>query len=139
MDVASRRAFWSAVRSWADRGRTVVFATHHLEEADAYADRVVLFSKGRVVADGTTAEVRAVVRGRTIRASVIGANEDELHALPGVSSVEQRGDAIALRCADSDIALRGLLARWPNARNIEIMSAGIEEAFIALTEQEVVA
>jgi ABC-2 type transport system ATP-binding protein len=138
MDVAGRRAFWSTVRGWADRGRTVVFATHHLEEADAYADRVVLFSKGRVVADGTTAEIRAVVCGRTIRASITGAGEDELQSLPGVSSVVQRGDVIALRCADSDIALRGLLARWPDARDIEITSAGIEEAFLALTEQEVV-
>jgi ABC-2 type transport system ATP-binding protein len=138
MDVAGRRAFWSTVRGWADRGRTVVFATHHLEEADAYADRVVLFSKGRVVADGTTAEIRAVVCGRTIRASITGASENELQSLPGVSSVGQRGDDIALRCADSDVALRGLLARWPDARDIEITSAGIEEAFLALTEEKVV-
>jgi ABC-2 type transport system ATP-binding protein len=138
MDVTTRRTFWSTIRAWADGSRTVMFATHHLDEADAHADRVVLFSKGRVVADGPTAEVRAIAHGRTIRASISGTNEVELRSLPGVSSVDQRGDVVALRCTDSDSALRGLLARWPEARDIEVAGAGMEDAFIALTEGEAV-
>src|SRR5919112_2297396 len=59
MDVEGRRAFWTTMRGLADRGTTVVFATHHLEEADAVADRVVVVAGGRVVADGTAAEVKA--------------------------------------------------------------------------------
>ena len=138
MDVTSRRMFWSTIRGWADGGRTVVFATHHLEEADAHADRVVLFSKGRVVADGPTAEVRAIDRSRTIRAAISGATEFEFLSLPGVSHVDQRGDCLVLRCTDSDVALRSLLARWPQARDIEVAGVGMEEAFIALTEGEAV-
>ena len=70
MDVEARRAFWLSVRAFAARGKTVIFATHYLEEADAYADRAVLMSHGRVVADGPTSEIRARVGTRTIRATL---------------------------------------------------------------------
>src|SRR3954453_23607888 len=69
MDVEGRREFWSAIRADAEKGRTVLFATHYLEEADAYADRVVLISRGRIVADGTPAEIRAMSSGRRISAT----------------------------------------------------------------------
>ena len=69
MDVEARREFWASVRGFAARGKTVIFATHYLDEADAYADRVILMSHGRVVADGPTSEVRAQVSRRTIRAT----------------------------------------------------------------------
>jgi ABC-2 type transport system ATP-binding protein len=139
MDVATRRSFWTAMRAWTERGRTVLFATHYLEEADAYADRAILLAHGRVVADGPTAEVRAMARGRTIRAVVPGAAAAELLALPGVAHADRRGDVVTLRCTDSDATLRSLLTRWPDARGIEITSAGIEEAFLALTDSEALA
>jgi ABC-2 type transport system ATP-binding protein len=60
MDVEGRRAFWSAIRQDAKTGRTVLFATRYVEEADAYADRMILISRGRVVADGTSGEVKAL-------------------------------------------------------------------------------
>ncbi|MDQ2725247.1 MAG: ABC transporter ATP-binding protein, partial [Actinomycetota bacterium] len=138
MDVATRRAFWSAMRTWTDRGRTVVFATHYLEEADAYADRVVLMAHGRIVADGSTAEIKAAVGGRTIRAVVPGAREADLEALPGVAEVQIRTDAVALRCTDSDRALRVLLDEHPDTYDIEIVSAGLEDAFLALTDDPAV-
>ena len=64
MDVEGRRDFWAAIREDAARGRTVLFATHYLEEADAYADRIVLVRHGRIVADGTAAEIKALASGR---------------------------------------------------------------------------
>src|SRR3954466_5175355 len=69
MDVEGRREFWSAIRADAERGRTVVFATHYLDEADAYADRIVLVSGGKVVADGTAAEIKALSAGRQVTAT----------------------------------------------------------------------
>ncbi len=132
MDVTTRRSFWASMRTWTDRGRTVLFATHYLEEADAYADRVVLMSRGRVVADGPTSEVKSAVGGRTLRATV-AASEAELTALPGVGRVERRGEVAILLCPDSDRALRALLERHPDAHDIEVTSAGLEEAFLALT------
>ncbi|HEY3970511.1 MAG TPA: ABC transporter ATP-binding protein, partial [Solirubrobacteraceae bacterium] len=108
-------------------------ATHYLEEADAYADRAVLIAHGQVVADGPPTEIKAMVGSRTIRATLPGADLDALGSLPGVSGVERRGEAIMLACADSDVAIRSLLAAYPEARDIEIAAAGLEEAFLQLT------
>jgi ABC-2 type transport system ATP-binding protein len=132
MDVEARRAFWATMRTFAAGGRTVLFATHYLEEADAFADRIVLMAKGRVVADGATTEIRASVSFRTLRATLPGADLGSLAALPGVSGADRHGDSVSLVCADSDAAVRALLARFPAARDIEITGAGIEEAFLHL-------
>jgi ABC-2 type transport system ATP-binding protein len=132
LDVEARRAFWAAMREETRQGRTVLFATHYLEEADDYADRVVLMRGGRIVADGTAAQLRAVATGRTIRALLPGADVAELTALPGVDTAETRGDTIILTCADSDVALRALLNTTP-ARDVEVTAPGLEEAFLALT------
>ena len=133
MDVEGRRGFWATMRAFAARGKTVVFATHYLDEADDYADRAVLMAKGAVVADGPTTEIKARVGSRVIRATLPHASEPELAALAGVTSAELRGDGIVLRCSDSDAAIRELLAAHPGARDIEITGAGLEEAFIELT------
>jgi ABC-2 type transport system ATP-binding protein len=133
MDVEGRRAFWATMREFAARGRTVLFATHYMEEADAYADRAVLLAHGRIVADGPTTEIKAMVGVRTIRATLPGADIDALAGLPGVTSAESRGEGIVLACSDSDAAIRALLAAYPDGRDIEISSAGLEEAFVALT------
>jgi ABC-2 type transport system ATP-binding protein len=133
MDVEGRRGFWDAMRAFAARGRTVLFATHYLEEADAYADRAILMAHGRIVADGPTNEIRARVGMRTIRATFAEADEQRLGELPGVTSAERHGAAVTLRCSDSDAAIRVLLERYPDARDIEISSAGLEEAFLELT------
>jgi ABC-2 type transport system ATP-binding protein len=135
MDAQGRRDFWAAMRDFAARGRTVLFATHYLEEADANADRAVLMAQGEVVADGPTTEIKARVGTRTIRATLPDAAEDELASLPGVTSAERHGEAVLLRCADSDAAIRALLARYPSARDIEITGAGLEEAFLELTAE----
>src|SRR6185312_822769 len=128
MDVESRHAFWSTMRRFAARGRTIVFATHYLEEADAYADRAVLMAHGRIVADGPTNEIKAMVASRTIRATLPAVGEAELLALAGVSAAERRGETVALVCSDSDAAIRALLAAHPEARDIEIAAAGLEQA-----------
>src|SRR5690349_1324165 len=85
MDVESRRAFWAAIRQDTGRGRTVVFATHYLDEADAYADRIVLVRRGRIVAEGTPAQLKAMSSGRTVRATMPGADQGRLAGLPGVT------------------------------------------------------
>ena len=133
MDVEARRGFWASVRGFAARGKTVIFATHYLEEADAYADRVVLMAHGRVVADGPTSEIRARVGSRRIRATLPEVAQAELVSLPGVTAADRRGDAIVLICSDSDAAIRELLWAYPDARDIEITGAGLEEAFVELT------
>jgi ABC-2 type transport system ATP-binding protein len=136
LDVEGRRDFWASMRAVAARGKTVLFATHYLEEADAYADRVVLMARGKVVADGTPTEIKARVGSRTITATLPGADLAAVGALPGVSAAETRGDDIVLRCSNSDSALRALLASFPRAFNIEVRGGSLEEAFIELTGAE---
>jgi ABC-2 type transport system ATP-binding protein len=133
LDVEARHAFWTSMRDFAARGKTVIFATHYLEEADAYADRVVLMSLGRIVADGPPTEIKARVGRRVLRATLVDADSGALAALPGVTRVDRRGDSIELQCTDSDAAVRALLAAFPTARDIEIRGAGLEEAFLELT------
>ncbi len=135
MDVEGRRAFWDAMRAFVTSGKTVLFATHYLEEADVNADRAVLMAHGDVVADGPTTEIKARVGTRTIRATLPHVEVDALGALPGVALADRRGEAIVLNCADSDQAIRALLERYPEARDIEIAGAGLEEAFIQLTAE----
>jgi ABC-2 type transport system ATP-binding protein len=133
MDVEGRHAFWTTMREFASGGKTVLFATHYLEEADAYADRAVLMASGQVVADGPTTEIKAMVGLRTIRATLPAADLAALAELPGVTSTDRRGESVVLRCSDSDAAIRALLASFPEARDIEISGAGLEEAFLQLT------
>ena len=140
MDVEGRRAFWSSIRSDASRGRTVLFATHYLEEADQYADRIVLVRHGRVVADGTGSEIRALSSGRVVHAVMAPNSTQEdldalsaaITALPGVTDVEVRGSQVHVRTRDSDLVARFLLTET-TAHDLEIESSGLEEAFIALT------
>jgi ABC-2 type transport system ATP-binding protein len=132
LDVEGRREFWKTIRVDAALGRTVLFATHYLEEADAYADRIVLISKGRLVADGTAGEVKALVSGRTIRATLPNADEKMLQAIPGVDSVEIRGDTVLIHSGDADSVTRELLNET-SAHDLEITSRGLEDAFLALT------
>jgi ABC-2 type transport system ATP-binding protein len=145
VDVEGRREFWASIRAVAAEGKTVIFATHYLEEADAYADRIVLMARGRIVADGPATEIKAKVSGRIIRATIPVAGPADpagpadtaaLAALPGVTNAERHGEAVILTCADSDLTLRALLSRFPAARDIEVAGAGIEEAFMALTADD---
>jgi ABC-2 type transport system ATP-binding protein len=132
MDVQGRRDFWSAIRKDAAQGRTVMFATHYLDEADAYADRIVLIRQGVVVADGTTAEIKNLASGRVVRATLPGANLNALKVLSGVTHVEVRGEAVIVNCTNSDIVARYLLTST-DARDLEISSVNLEAAFVALT------
>src|SRR3954447_23590017 len=135
MDVEGRREFWGAIRADAERGRTVLFATHYLEEADAYADRIVLVSGGRVVADGTAAEIKALSAGRLVTATWTDVTTPEtaaLYQVDGVEDVEVRGDTVLVRTRDSDAVARHLLTTTP-AHDLQITSRGLEDAFLALT------
>jgi ABC-2 type transport system ATP-binding protein len=138
MDVEARRVFWLSMQEFTAQGRTVVFATHYLDEADTFADRIVMLSAGRVVADGTPNEVKAVVSGRRIRANFdfawTPAIEAELAALPGVTSVERRGEQFTVVSDDSDAALRDILTRFADVHDIEVTAHNMDDAFLALTE-----
>ena len=135
LDVEARRDFWRVIRAAAAAGKTVIFATHYLDEADANADRIVLLARGKVVAEGPSTEIKARIGRRSIRVTLPGVDTGELLSLPGVSSAERHGEAVQLGCADSDAAVRALLARYAQARDIEVTGAGLEQAFLELTKE----
>jgi len=129
MDVEGRRAFWTTMRGLAGRGHTVVFATHHLDEADAVADRVVVIADGRVVADGTAAEVKSGVAGRTI--SFTAPPGRPLDGLPAVSAVTWQGGTVTLATTDAAVTLRALLADG-GLPDLEVRGASLEDAVLSL-------
>jgi ABC-2 type transport system ATP-binding protein len=139
IDVEGRRDFWNIMRSVAASGKTVIFATHYLEEADAYADRIVLMARGRIVADGPPTEIKAKVGGRVIRATLEAVAASELMTIEGVTTAERQGDGVTISCTDaeaSDKVLRELLTRYPRARDLEVRGVGLEEAFLLLTADD---
>jgi ABC-2 type transport system ATP-binding protein len=133
MDVESRHVFWASMREFTSTGRTVLFASHYLEEAEEFADRVVLMRDGVIIADGTVADIRSVVAGRSLSATVPGVSVEQLSTLPGVVAAESRGQRFELVCSDSDAAARELFTRFPTAHDVEIGTIGLEQAFLALT------
>jgi ABC-2 type transport system ATP-binding protein len=119
------------MRDLAARGHTVVFATHHLEEADAVADRVVVVADGRVVADGTAAQIKAGASARTISFTACG--DDPLDFLPGVTSLDRRGEVVTLTSTDPETTLRALLVEGRRLPDLEVRGASLEDAVLSLT------
>ncbi|HZA74986.1 MAG TPA: ABC transporter ATP-binding protein [Acidimicrobiales bacterium] len=137
LDVEARRGFWDRVRAYVSQGRTVLFATHRLEEADAVADRIVMIANGRLVADGTPDDVKAAASGRsTVSFAADGLPERVLASLPAVDAVEAGGLRLTLLTTDPDQTVRALLQRAPQVRDLEVARSGMEEAFLRLIQEE---
>ncbi|MFJ4221347.1 ABC transporter ATP-binding protein [Curtobacterium luteum] len=134
MDVEARHTFWSSMREFTDAGRTVVFATHYLDEADTFADRIVIMRSGRVVADGTPTEIKAIASSRSVRLAGVGPDAHvALRALPGVTGLEARHGSVTLRTDRSDDTLRALLTSFPEAHDVQVVASTMDDAFLALT------
>ncbi len=134
MDVAARRAFWKMIREFGSEGRTVLFATHHLHEADQVADRVVVINHGRVVADGPGAALKASVATRRVRFVCERPDRRRLDGLEGVTDVEIHGSGVTLGSLDADATVRALVRLGIAFSDLEVTGAGLEDAFVALTE-----
>jgi ABC-2 type transport system ATP-binding protein len=135
MDVESRRAFWDDMRRSAAEGRTVLFATHYLDEADQVADRIVILDHGRIVADGSPATLKASVSERAVRFELADgpAGDPRLGSMPGVLSEQRRGSEVTLATRDADATVRGLVRAGIDFRHLEVVGADLEAAFLALT------
>ncbi len=134
MDVAGRRSFWQMIRQFGREGRTVLFATHHLHEADQVADRVVVVNHGRVIADGPGATLKAAVSARRVRFVCEHPDRQALDALEGVTDVEIHGRGVTLGSLDADATVRALVSHRIAFSDLEVTGAGLEDAFVALTE-----
>ncbi|MFE2823870.1 ABC transporter ATP-binding protein [Streptomyces sp. NPDC059271] len=137
MDVTARQAFWATMREQADQGRTVLFATHYLEEADAIADRVLVLHRGRLLADGTAAEIKARAGARRVAFDLEGPiDETPLRALPFLTSIDVSGQTVRIQSADADATVHALYGLGVYPRNLEVAGLGLEQAFVAITAAE---
>ncbi|MGC5361088.1 ABC transporter ATP-binding protein [Streptomyces sp. DT24] len=137
MDVTARQAFWATMREQAEQGRTVLFATHYLEEADAIADRVLVLHKGRLLADGTAAEIKAKAGARHISFALDGpVDASVLRALPSLSTLDIGGGRVRIQSHDADATVHALYGLGLYPREIEVSGLGLEQAFVAITEAE---
>ncbi|MFK4143991.1 ABC transporter ATP-binding protein [Streptomyces sp. NPDC004065] len=137
MDVSARQAFWATMREQADQGRTVLFATHYLEEADAIADRVLVLHRGRLLADGTAAEIKAKAGARRVRFDLEGPiDETALRGLPFLTSLDVSGQTVRIQSSDADATVHALYGLGVYPRNLEVAGLGLEQAFVAITEAE---
>ena len=137
VDVEARRDFWAAMRADASQGRTIILATHYLEEADDFADRIVMMNRGEIVADGTPRELRAAGSGRTLCATLTAQPsdvEDALHAFP-LTSLDMRANDFTLVAEDTDEIAASLISRGL-ARDLTIATRSLDDAFVAFAQQE---
>jgi ABC-2 type transport system ATP-binding protein len=133
LDVEARRALWEEIRRLVDRRKTVLLTTHYLEEADALADRIAVINQGEIIAEGTPAEIKAQTSGKRIRC-ITALSLASLRQIPGVTDAKQDREAFEIHAREAEPVIRALLARDSSLSGLEITSAGLEEAFLALTQ-----
>ncbi|MDI2126595.1 ABC transporter ATP-binding protein [Yinghuangia seranimata] len=139
MDVSARQAFWATIREQADQGRTVLFATHYLEEADEVADRILVLHRGRILADGTAAEIKARAGARRVTFDLDAADlasdaGSRLSALPALTAFDVSGRTVRIQSSDADATVHAVYALGLYPRNLEVAGLGLEQAFIAITD-----
>ena len=132
IDVEGRRAFWATMRDFADGGRTIIFATHYLDEADEFASRVVMMSHGEIVADGSSTQIKQALGGRKV--SFNATIERDWSILPGATTAAVRGSRTTIWTTQSDDCLRMLLG-YPDISELEVATPSLEDAFIKLTRR----
>ena len=133
LDVEARRLLWDQIRKLVSRGKTILLTTHYLPEADALADRVAVINRGEIIAEGTPAQIKARASGKRIRC-ITQLSLASLRQIPGVTLAQQDREAVELHTGEAEPVVRELLARDAGLSGLEITTAGLEEAFLALTQ-----
>lgn len=133
LDVEARRGSWVSIRRLKEQGRSVVLTTHYIEEADALADRIVVINRGRLVAEGTPAEIKRTVAQRHIRC-ITKLSMARIRMLPGVTTVSQESARLDIVAAHPESVLFEMLKLDPALRDLEVTGAKLEEAFLVLTD-----
>ena len=136
MDVETRQRFWAQMKEEVAEGKTLLFATHYLEEADQAADRIIVINRGRLLADGTPAEIKARAGAKRLSFRLDRIDEPFLLGLPALVNVEIRHDLVQIQSSDSDRTLYALLDAGYRPREIEVSSLGLEQAFLAITAED---
>ncbi len=131
LDVESRRRLWEEIAAFCKEDKSVLLTTHHLEEAERLADRVAILHRGRLLAVGTVAEIKA-----RIGLKRVAFRARQLPELPGVARAERSGDRHTLYTADADRLVRALVEAGVAFYELEVQPLPLEEAFLLLTREE---
>ena len=140
LDIEARRGMWTQIHSLAARGKTVLLTTHYLEEADALAHRIIVINKGKIVCEGTPAQVKSMGSGRSTTQQTLKIircattlTAQHLEAMPGVTHVELTGSLTSITSSQPEATLREMLALDQSLHSLEVQSPLLEDAFLALT------
>ena len=135
MDVEARRAFVASVHTLAGAGKTVIFTTHYLREAEELARRIVVIDHGMVIADAAPRELMARVAAKRVAFTVSAAvPADIFHGLP-VTALETTNGRVRFLTSAPESVLRALFERGVDLRELEVVGADLEEAFLSLTRK----
>jgi ABC-type multidrug transport system ATPase subunit/peptidoglycan/LPS O-acetylase OafA/YrhL len=134
LDIQARESLWANVRTLLAEGCSIVLTTHYLEEAEALATRVAVLAKGRIIASGSVAEMRALVARRQVSCETTVTSE-EVRTWPGVSEATRDHARLQITATDAEDVVRRLLAADPALRRLEVREAGLTEAFNELTKE----
>ncbi|MFI5271922.1 MAG: ATP-binding cassette domain-containing protein [Ktedonobacterales bacterium] len=135
MDVEARHEFWTSMRAYTSTGHTVLFATHYLEEAEAFASRVVVISHGQIVADGTVADLKRGFGEHTVRFTTTEGDLAALERLAGVTQVERFNGQVTLKSSDADATVRDLVSDGIAWSDLEVRSANLDDVFMTLVSE----
>jgi ABC-2 type transport system ATP-binding protein len=136
MDVETRRRFWAQMKEEVAEGKTLLFATHYLEEADQAADRILVINRGRLLADGTPAQIKSRAGAKQLSFRLAGVQEPFLLGLPGLVSLDVHGETVRIQSTDSDATLYAVLDAGLRPTEIEVSGLGLEQAFLAITAED---
>ena len=132
LDIEARQTLWAAVRELVAGGSAVLLTTHYLEEAEALADHVAVVDRGRMLAQGSVAAIRAHVAQRRIRC-VSALDADAVARWPGVRQAQREGELLHIVAEAAEPVVRRLLAADDRLHDLEVQRAGLADAFLELT------
>ncbi len=135
LDINTRHLIWQQIRSLVKQGRTVVLTTHYLEEVDALSDRVVVLNRGNIVAQGTSAEIKAQTSQRKI-SCVTHLSIESISTIANVNNVSFQNERVEIRTSEAEFVLRELFARDPLLHGLELSNSSLEEAFIKIIDTQ---
>lgn len=134
MDITSRQRFWQTINTFANQGKTIIFSTHYLQEADDNAQRILLFKDGSIVADGTPQQIKSRISKKAV--SFLTDPEKSLEILyhhPEIEQIFRKNNRVYIYSDHTDRILELLFQEKIGAHDIQIESGNLEEAFSQLT------
>jgi ABC-2 type transport system ATP-binding protein len=148
LDPVSRRQIWDEVRRLnRDHGLTVFLTTQYLEEADELADRVGIIANGRIVAEGTPAELKRTIGRDVVVAEIEGdvvAARAALEALGDVESVHTAGSELTAVVSDGPAAVAGIAVALNDAADVRVIQLSfrrpsLDDVFLEVTGARIAA